>query len=71
MNNREITIRALENMKGDDTYRAECAFLHFTPKQMDQPHGMSGKTRAEILAGYRAHDAQINAAISWVKSCPT
>ena len=64
----KIAIRALEKMKGDDTCRAERAFRGFSPGQMNQQHGQSGKTRAEILDGYRAHDAKIDAAIAWINS---
>lgn len=65
---KKIAIHALENMKGDDAYRAEYAFRGLSPDQMKQQHGQSGKTRAEILDEYRAHDAKIDAAIAWINS---
>jgi hypothetical protein len=63
-----LAIRALSNMKGDDTARARAAFRRFSPEDMNKEHGESGKTRAAILAEYEAHDAKIDAAIEWVKS---
>ena len=63
-----LAIRALLQMKGDDTNRARAAFRHFSPKDMQKEHGQSGKTRATILAEYEARDAKIDAAIEWVRS---
>jgi len=64
---KELAIRALENMKGDDTFRARAAFCGFTQQEMQEEHGLSGKTRAQILSEYEAHDAKVLAAINWVK----
>jgi len=66
----QLAIQALQNMKGDDTYRARSAFRHMTLDQMDEQHGMSGKTRAQILAEYEASDAKIDTAIAWVRNSP-
>jgi len=63
----ELAIRALENMMGDNTIRARMAFRHLTPEEMNSEYGMSGKTCAQILAEYEAHDAKVQAAINWVK----
>lgn len=49
----QLAIRALENLKGDDTYRAKMAFRGMTSAQMDQQYGESGKTRRQILAEYQ------------------
>lgn len=65
---KELAIQALQNMKGDDTYRARAAFRGMNAEQMKQQHGQSGKTRAQILAEYEAHDAKVDAAIAWVRS---
>jgi hypothetical protein len=65
---RELTIRALEQMKGDDTARARSAFRSCTLEQMGTEYGESGKTRAQILEEYEAHDAKVDAAIAWVKA---
>jgi hypothetical protein len=60
-------IGLLEQSKGGDTARARVEFRNCTPQEMNQQHGMSGKTRREILAYYEDHDAKIDAAIAWVK----
>jgi len=65
---KELTLRALSQLKGDDLARARHAFKRFTPEEMKQHHGESGKTRAQILAEYEAWDTKIDAAIAWVKS---
>jgi hypothetical protein len=64
----QLAMRALESYRGDDLYRARAAFRAFTPEQMQEQHGVSGKTRAEILAGYEAHNAAIDAAMRWVRT---
>ncbi len=65
---RQMAIRALENLKGDDSYRAKMAFRNFTPEQMQQEHGLSGLTRQSILDGYLNSEAKIDKAIKWLKS---
>ena len=67
---RGLVISALEEMKGDDTYRAMRAFQNFTEAEMNQEYGKSGRTPAEILRAYKEQDAKIDAAIQWVKSRP-
>ncbi len=67
---KQLAIRALEQMLGDDLYRARAAFRNCTPEQMAQKYGQSDQTRAEILAEYEAHDAGVLAAIAWVKGQP-
>lgn len=64
----QLIISALENMIGDDTHRARARFRNFTLEQMQEQHGESGKTRAQILAEYEAYDAKIRATIDWVKA---
>lgn len=64
----ELAIGALQNMRGDDTARARAAFRGLSPAGMQEQHGYSGKTRAEILADYEARDAKVDAAIAWVRS---
>ncbi len=68
--NKQLAIRALEQMKGDDLYRARWAFRGLTDEQMKEQYGQSGKTRAEILKEYEVHDARVNQAIAWVMSAP-
>ena len=67
---RETTLHALENARGDDLARARHAFRGLTPQRMGEQYGESGKTRAEIVAGYEAHEREIDAAIAWVRSRP-
>jgi len=69
MNEHQKTaIQALDQMRGDDTYRAKSAFRHFTPQQMQEEHGNSGKTRAQVIADYESHDKKCDEAIEWVKA---
>jgi hypothetical protein len=60
-------VYALECARGDDLYRARSAFRNFTPAQMNEQWGQSGKTCQTILDECRLHEAKINAAIEWVK----
>ena len=63
---KQLAIKALGQMRGDDLYRARAAFKNCTPEQMAQKYGQSDQTRTEILAGYEAHDAKVTAALAWV-----
>jgi hypothetical protein len=63
---KRLEISALEHMRGDNLRRARAAFRNCTPKEMGEQYGQSGKTRAEMLAEYEAHEAKVNAAIAWV-----
>jgi hypothetical protein len=63
---KQLAIKALEQMRGDDLYRARSAFRNCTPKEMGEKYGTSSQTRAEILAGHEAHESKINAAIAWL-----
>lgn len=53
-------VSILQNIKGDDTYRARMAFRSLTPKEMKEQHGNSGKTRQEILNSYLERDNEID-----------
>lgn len=64
----ELAVRALENMKGDNTARVKLAFRNYSPEQMNNEYRQSGKTCAEILAECEAHDAKFDAAIKWVST---
>ena len=63
---KQQAIKALEQMRGDDLYRARSAFRNCTPAQMAEKYGQSDQTRTEILAGYEAHDSKVTAALAWV-----
>lgn len=65
---RELAIRALQQMKGDDLYRAEAAFRGLPPDEMKRQYGDSGKTRQQIIDEYRERNAKVDAAIEWVKT---
>lgn len=58
---------ALERFRGDDLYRARLAFKSCTPYEMQQQYGHSGQTRAQILAGYEEHEAEVDAALEWLR----
>lgn len=63
---KEIAIRALKQMMGNDAVHARAAFRSYTPEQMQQKHGQSEKTRAQVLAEYEKREAAIRSAIDWV-----
>lgn len=65
---KDLVIRALVNMRGDDLARARRAFAGLSNFEMSQEYGSSGKTKAEILAEYEEYNEQISAAIVWVDS---
>lgn len=65
---KKLAIKALEEMRGDDLIRARMQFRGETPQRMNEQYGFSGRTRAQILAEYEAHDAAVTAAIAWVKA---
>ena len=65
---KELAIRALERMMGDDMARARAAFRNCTPEEMREEYGQSGMTRSQILAGYEEDNAKVQAAIEWVKA---
>ena len=67
----DLAIRALQDMKGDDLYRAKRAFSGYTPKEMQEQHGQSGQSRQEILDGYAAQNRKVDEAIEWVKAART
>lgn len=65
---KQLALKALEQYRGDDLYRARAAFRNCTPEQMRAEYGMSVRTRAEILAEYEAHDQKVSDAIKWLES---
>lgn len=64
---KNLARRALQNMLGDDAIRARNAFAGMSVEQMRQQHGLSGKTRAEILTDYEDHEAKVKAALAWLE----
>jgi hypothetical protein len=65
---KEIILDALNRYQGDDLERAEMAFRHLSDKDLDLQHGESGKTRRQILEGYRAERLEIKNAIMWANT---
>lgn len=68
MTAQELVILALAQYRGDDLERAQRAFARYTPEQMAEPHGESGMSRAEVLAGYQAREMAANDALRLVKT---
>lgn len=68
MNPHKTTIlKALVQMRGDDLERATMDFSGFTMKQMQEQHGQSGKTRAQILKEYQDCAETVENATKWVR----
>ena len=65
---RDMVMAGLSRMRGDDYERATAAFRGLTPTQMQEQYGLSGRTRQEILDGYRDHVKAVEAAIAEVKA---
>jgi len=63
-----LAIHAVKSIQGDDLYRARAAFKYCTPEQMQEQHGQSGKTRAEVLAQYELHHKAAEETLAWLNS---
>ena len=64
---KEFVIDCIKQHRGDDLYRAQCAFGNCTPTEMNELYGESGQTRQQIIDGYKAHQQKCNEAIETVK----
>lgn len=64
----QTIISALQQHRGDDAHRARAAFAGLSPAAMQEYHGWSGRTRAEILAQYEDHERRCTEAIKWINS---
>ena len=53
MTAKDKLIRIVESAKGDDLERAEMSFGRLTKDQLKEEYGRSGRTKGEILEGYR------------------
>ena len=53
MTAKEKLMQIVERAKGDDLERAERAFRGLTGDQLNEEYGQSGRTKGEILEGYR------------------
>lgn len=49
----------------DNLYRAKVSFQNFTLKELEQQHGESGKTRAQILGAYSDAVRDAEAVKAW------
>lgn len=63
---KSLILNALTSYRGDAVTRARSAFSRCTPAQMQEPYA-SGLTRAQILAEYEQHAADVDAAIQLVR----
>lgn len=63
----EVIENALRQHRGDDLARARRAFEGLSPEEMQEPWGASGRTRADVLADYEKHEAEVEAALAWVR----
>ena len=49
----------------DNAHRARSAFKNYTPEQMQEQHGASGRTRADILGDYEEYELECKYALAW------
>jgi hypothetical protein len=69
MTPRELAIDCVKQRIGavnDNIYRAEHAFLHYSPEAMLAKYRDSDETPTQILAGYREWKRELEAALLWV-----
>jgi hypothetical protein len=64
----ELVKQELKNSFGDDLERAEAAFRGLSQEAMNKNYGESGKTRHEILEGYRQDRSRRVKALHWLES---
>ena len=61
-------MRIVEQAKSDNLERAAAAFRGLTAEEMQLEHGQSGKTRAEVVEGYRADNAHIDQIVAYLRA---
>ena len=61
----QIVTSALMNSE-DNLYRANLEFGRMAKEQLGKEHGRSGKTRDEIMQGYRDHHEELKQCLEWV-----
>ena len=64
---KQFVLDCIKQRRGDDLYRAQCAFKNCTSEEMNQELGQSGRTRQQVLDGYIAHNQECDAAIKAVE----
>lgn len=67
MTPKERAIQIIEGSFGDDLERAIKFFKHFTPDEMKELHGESGKTRQQIIDGFIKDREERIEALLWVR----
>jgi hypothetical protein len=65
-----LAIQALYGMR-DELPRVRRQFAGFSEQRMREPYGSTGHTPRELLAMYERRDAEIAAAIAWVRGLKT
>ena len=70
MTAKEKLIRIVEEAKGDNLERAEHAFRGLAGDQLNEEYGQSGRTKGEILDGYRRERADWKSAYALAKAVP-
>jgi len=60
-------LRSRLGIDNDDLYRANGAFSRYTPEQMKEEHGQSGRSRQEILDAYKYAVSEVESMIKWLK----
>lgn len=68
---KEFIIHCIKNERGDDLARARCAFHSFSPEEMQEQYGQSGRTRQEVLDDHFLYDQKCNDAIKWHETMAT
>lgn len=61
---RQFIIDRMKSARGDDLYRAECAFRGHN---LDELYGQSGRTKRQILEEYRQFDNEWIEAMKWLE----
>ena len=68
MTSKEKLMRIVQGARGDDLERARHAFQGMTDKEMEKEYGDSGRTRSQILEGYRKEREEWMAVYELVKT---
>ena len=64
---KQLILRALNTLRGDDYERALSAFRNCTPVQMKEVYG-NGLTRQQLLDNYKKHVDEVEKAVTEVKN---
>jgi CRISPR/Cas system-associated protein Csm6 len=64
---KELVLKELNRLRGDDYERAKAAFRNRTPKQMQEIYGASGKTCQALLNECREYAEKVERAIAEIE----